>query len=64
MLAHAADFGLRIGEINCPTKYFENASSINFSRSVKYGFGVLTTSLKFLLQRWGIMRSSSFEATR
>lgn len=62
MLAQAAYFGFHIGEISCPTKYFEDASSINFSRSVKYGFGVLATSLKFLLQRWGIMRSSIFEA--
>ena len=62
MLAQAVYFGFRIGEISCPTKYFEDASSINFRRSVKYGLGVLATSLKFLLQRWGIMRSSIFEA--
>lgn len=62
MLAQAVYFGFRIGEISCPTKYFEDASSINFRRSVNYGFGVLATSLKFLLQRWGIMRSSIFEA--
>ena len=62
MLAQAAYFGFHIGEISCPTKYFEDASSINFRRSVTYGFGVLATSLKFLLQRWGIMRSSIFEA--
>jgi len=62
MLAQSVYLGFRIGEISCPTKYFEDASSINFRRSVKYGFGVLATSLKFLLQRWGIMRSSIFEA--
>ena len=62
MLAQAVHFGFQIGEISCPTKYFEGASSINFRRSVKYGFGVLATSLKFLLQRWGIMHSSIFEA--
>jgi glycosyltransferase involved in cell wall biosynthesis len=62
MLAQVVYFGFRIGEISCPTKYFKDASSINFRRSVKYGFGVLATSLKFLLQRWGIMRSSIFEA--
>jgi glycosyltransferase involved in cell wall biosynthesis len=62
MLAQAVYFGFPIGEISCPTKYFEDASSINFRRSVKYGFGVLATSLKFLLKRWGIMRSSIFEA--
>jgi glycosyltransferase involved in cell wall biosynthesis len=62
MLAQAVYFGFRIGEISCPTKYFEDASSINFRRSVKYGLGVLATSLKFLLHRWGIKRSSIFEA--
>jgi glycosyltransferase involved in cell wall biosynthesis len=54
MLAQCAYFGLRIGEVSCPTKYFEEASSINFSRSVKYGLGVLATSLQFGLQRAGI----------
>jgi glycosyltransferase involved in cell wall biosynthesis len=62
MLAQTVYFGFRIGEISCPTKYFEDASSINFRRSVKYGLGVLATSLKFLLHRWGIKRSSIFEA--
>jgi len=51
MLAQAIFFGFRIGEISCPTRYFAEASSINFWRSVKYGFGVLATSLKFRLQR-------------
>src|SRR3990172_6160283 len=41
ILAQAVHFGIRIGEISCPTRYFDDASSINFSRSVKYGFGVL-----------------------
>jgi len=60
MLAQAVYFGFRIGEISCPTRYFEDASSINFSRSVKYGFGVLATSFKFLLQKWGIIQSTLF----
>ncbi len=60
ILAQTVYFGFRIGEISCPTKYFVDASSINFSRSVKYGFGVLATSLKFLLQKWGIGKSSLF----
>ena len=60
MLAQAVYFGFRIGEISCPTRYFEDASSINFSRSVKYGFGVLATSFKFLLQKWGITQSTLF----
>ncbi len=54
MLAQAIYFGFRIGELSCPTKYFPEASSINFRRSVKYGFGVLFTSLKFRLASWGL----------
>ncbi len=46
--------GVSIGEISCPTKYFEDASSINFSRSVKYGFGVLRVSICGLLRRAGL----------
>ncbi len=47
-----ADFG--IAEVTCPTKYFEEASSINFRRSMKYGFGVLRVSFVHFLQRMGI----------
>src|SRR4030066_58663 len=57
MIAQAAFFGFHLGEISCPTKYFDEASSISFSRSVKYGFGVLLTSVKYVLQKTG-MRSS------
>ena len=53
ILAQAAKFGFSIGEISCPTRYFPEASSINFSRSVVYGLGVLGTSAKFRLHRWG-----------
>jgi glycosyltransferase involved in cell wall biosynthesis len=60
MLAQAVYFGFAIGEISCPTKYFEDASSINFRRSVKYGFGVLATALMFLLKKWGIATSPLF----
>lgn len=60
MIAQAAFFGYRIGEISCPTRYFAEASSINFRRSVKYGFGVLSTSLKFRLHRMGIRKSRLF----
>ena len=60
MLAQAVYFGFRIGEISCPTKYFDDASSISFKRSVKYGFGVLSTSLKFLLMKWGFVQSPLF----
>jgi glycosyltransferase involved in cell wall biosynthesis len=60
MLAQAVAFGYRIGEISCPTKYFPEASSINFRRSVVYGFGVLGTALSFRLHRWGLRRSPLF----
>ncbi len=62
MLAQCVHFGFSIGEVSCPTKYFEEASSINFRRSVKYGFGVLTTSLQFGLQELGIARFPIFKA--
>jgi hypothetical protein len=60
MLAQCAYFGFRIGEVSCPTKYFEEASSINFRRSVKYGFGVLATTLQFALQRMGLLHLRRF----
>ena len=60
MLAQCVYFGFRIGEISCPTKYFEEASSINFRRSVQYGFGVLQTTLRFALQRAGVIQSPIF----
>jgi glycosyltransferase involved in cell wall biosynthesis len=53
MLTQAIFFGHRVGEMSCPTKYFPEASSINFRRSVKYGLGVLWTSVRFRLQKWG-----------
>lgn len=62
MLAQAIYFGYRIGEVSCPTKYFEDASSINFRRSVKYGFGVLWTSLAYRFNRWGLLGSRIFAA--
>ena len=63
MIAQAVMFGFRIGEISCPTKYFEEASSINFKRSVEYGFGVLSTTAGFIAHRWGIHRSPRFDAS-
>ncbi|HVO80618.1 MAG TPA: glycosyltransferase family 2 protein [Terriglobales bacterium] len=60
VLAQCAHFGFRIGEVSCPTKYFEDASSINFGRSVKYGLGVVATSLQFALQRMGLWRFRIF----
>jgi glycosyltransferase involved in cell wall biosynthesis len=63
VLAQAVAFGFRIGEISCPTKYFPEASSIDFFRSMIYGFGVLDTAIRFRLHRWGVVRSSLFETT-
>jgi hypothetical protein len=60
MLAQCAYFGFKIGEVSCPTKYFPEASSINFRRSVKYGLGVLGTTLQFALQRWGVAKFPIF----
>jgi glycosyltransferase involved in cell wall biosynthesis len=54
MLAQAIYFGFAIGEVSCPTRYFPEASSINFPRSVRYGLGVLATSVKFFLQKRGV----------
>lgn len=62
MLAQSAWFGFRIGEISCPTKYFEDASSINFKRSVIYGFGVLGTAMRFKLQKLGLKRYPIFNS--
>jgi glycosyltransferase involved in cell wall biosynthesis len=61
MLAQAVYFGFRIGEISCPAKYFEEASSINFSRSVKYGFGVLGTTMRYVLQKRGLANFALFD---
>jgi len=60
MIAQLAAFNFRIGEISCPTKYFSEASSINFRRSVTYGFGVLRTSLQFRLWKWGLAKPVIF----
>lgn len=60
MLAQIIWFGYRIGEVSCPTKYFPDASSINFRRSLTYGLGVLRTSLQFRFQKWGILSSAIF----
>ena len=60
MIAEAIYFGYRVGEISCPTRYFDEASSINFRRSVRYGFGVLSTSIEFRLHRWKLVKSKLF----
>src|ERR1700719_3040515 len=60
ILVQSVFFGFRIGEVSCPTKYFPEASSINFRRSVKYGLGVLATTLQFAFQKWGLAKFSIF----
>ena len=62
VLAQAVFFGLRIGEISAPASYHAEASSISFRRSVRYGLGVVATSVRFVLQRIGILRSAMFDA--
>jgi glycosyltransferase involved in cell wall biosynthesis len=57
LLAQAVMMGARIGEISCPTRYFAEASSINFRRSTVYGLGVLRTSLAVAAARLGIYRA-------
>jgi glycosyltransferase involved in cell wall biosynthesis len=60
MLAQIWYAGYEIAEITCPTKYFEDASSINIKNSSIYGMGVLKTSLQFRLQKWGMVKYSYF----
>jgi glycosyltransferase involved in cell wall biosynthesis len=64
MLAQVIYFDYRVGEVSCPTAYFEEASSINFRRSVIYGLCVLFTSIKFRLQKWGLVRLELFAKQR
>ena len=54
MIALLFYYGFKIGEVSCPTKYFKEASSINFVRSCKYGLGVLAVSLKYRLAKMGL----------
>ena len=53
--------GYEIGEISCPTKYFKEASSINFMRSVKYGVGCLLVSFEYRLHKWNIIKSKRYK---
>ena len=62
MIAQAVMFGFRIGEISCPTKYFPEASSINFRRSVKYGLGVLATTMSFTAHKSGFRCVPRFDS--
>ncbi|HMT34631.1 MAG: glycosyltransferase family 2 protein [Bacteroidetes bacterium] len=60
MLSQIFMKNFEIAEITCPTKYFEEASSINFSRSMKYGLGVLRVSLRHRLHKWNLLKSKLY----
>lgn len=62
MLTQCLYFGFRVGEVSCPTKYFAEASSISFRRSVTYGIGVLRTSMQCALQRKGLRHYRIFDS--
>jgi hypothetical protein len=62
MIAQAMWAGFNLGEISCPTKYFPEASSINFRRSCIYGLGVLRTAITYRLCRWGLGNTILFAA--
>lgn len=62
MIAQAVMFGFHIGEISCPTKYFEDASSINFKRSIEYGLGVLGTTFSFVAYKLGLIHLRRFNS--
>ena len=61
MLAQIWYAGYDIAEITCPTKYFDDASSINFKNSSVYGIGVLKTSVQYRLQKWGLIKNKIFK---
>lgn len=63
MLAQAVMMGFKIGEVSCPTKYFKEASSISFKRSVRYGLGVLATTMKFFFHKIGVIKHPLFQQT-
>ena len=60
MLAQIWSAGYEIAEITCPTKYFDDASSINIKNSTIYALGVLRTSVQFRLQKWGLAKNKIF----
>lgn len=64
MLGQIFYHGFSVGEVSCPTKYFEEASSINFKRSVKYGFGVLRVSGTYFLNKRGLYKSAIYRPGR
>ena len=60
MLVQCHWHGFRLAEVTCPTKYFDDASSINFTRSLKYGFGCLWVTVRYRLAKWGLWKSLIF----
>ena len=60
MIAQIFYAGFDIGEITCPTRYFREASSINLKRGIKYGLGVMGTSIRYRLQKWGLLNYRIF----
>jgi glycosyltransferase involved in cell wall biosynthesis len=56
VIVQAIAAGFRIGEVSCPARYFPDASSISFGRSVRYGFGVLRAGMQYRLARWGLAK--------
>jgi glycosyltransferase involved in cell wall biosynthesis len=64
LLSQAIYAGYRIGEITCPARYFRQASSINFIRSLKYGLGCLLTAVQFRLGKWNLPTSRIFDFER
>ncbi|PJE75881.1 glycosyl transferase family 2 [Candidatus Uhrbacteria bacterium CG10_big_fil_rev_8_21_14_0_10_48_11] len=61
MLAEALYFGYHVGEVSCPARYFPEASSINFMRSIRYGFGVVITAVSYRLHRLGVLQGGLFQ---
>jgi hypothetical protein len=57
---YMTSYDFKIGELSCPTRYLKDASSINFRRSVKYGFGVIATIMKYILSRLSLKRFPIF----
>ena len=64
MLGQITMAGFDIGEVTCPTKYFKEASSINFKRSMKYGIGVLGVSVSYRLHKWGLGKFKIYEGIK
>jgi glycosyltransferase involved in cell wall biosynthesis len=64
VIVQALAAGARIGELSCPTRYFDAASSVGFAEGVRYGFGVLRTSAQYRAQRWGVRRYPYLDTTR